>query len=34
VVVGSAIVRRMLEGTGPAELRRFVAALRDGIDRA
>jgi tryptophan synthase alpha chain len=34
VVVGSALVRRMLEGEGPEGAGEFVAALRAGIDRA
>lgn len=32
VIVGSALVRRMLEGAGPEEAGAFVAALRAGID--
>jgi tryptophan synthase alpha chain len=32
VVVGSAIVRRLLDGEGPEAAGRFVASLRTGID--
>jgi tryptophan synthase alpha chain len=32
VIVGSAVVRRQLEGTGPAEVGAFVASLRAGLD--
>jgi tryptophan synthase alpha chain len=32
VVVGSAVVRRMLEGDGPAGVGAFVASLREGLD--
>jgi tryptophan synthase alpha chain len=32
VIVGSALVRRLLEGAGPDEAAAFVAALRAGID--
>src|SRR3954452_8542910 len=32
VVVGSAVVRRMLEGQGPAGVGAFVASLREGLD--
>jgi len=34
VVVGSAIVRRLLDGAGPAGAGEFVASLRAGIDAA
>ena len=34
VIVGSALVRRLLEGGGPETARRFVAALRAGLDGA
>ena len=34
VVVGSAIVRRLLDGAGPAGVGEFVASLRAGIDAA
>jgi tryptophan synthase alpha chain len=34
VAVGSALVRRLLEGDGPEGAGEFVAALRSGIDRA
>jgi tryptophan synthase alpha chain len=34
VVVGSAIVRRLLDGEGPEGVGRFVASLRAGIDGA
>jgi tryptophan synthase alpha chain len=34
VVVGSALVRRLLEGEGPEGAQRFVAALRAGVDAA
>ena len=34
VVVGSAIVRRLLDGAGPAGAGAFVAELRAGIDAA
>ena len=34
VIVGSAVVRRQLEGTGPAEVGAFVASLRAGLDAA
>ncbi|HVL27938.1 MAG TPA: tryptophan synthase subunit alpha, partial [Acidimicrobiales bacterium] len=33
VIVGSALVRRVLEGAGPAGAAEFVAGLRAGIDR-
>ena len=33
VVVGAAIVRRVLEGAGPEAVGDFVAELRDGLDR-
>jgi tryptophan synthase alpha chain len=33
VVVGSALVRRLLEGHGPEGAAAFVAELRDGLDR-
>ncbi len=33
VIVGSALVRRLLEGGGPAEAERFVASLRRALDR-
>ena len=32
VIVGSALVRRLLDGGGPEEARRFVAALRAALD--
>ena len=32
VIVGSALVRRLLEGAGPEEAGRFVAGLRRGLD--
>lgn len=32
VIVGSAVVRRQLEGSGPAEVGSFVASLRSGLD--
>lgn len=32
VIVGSAVVRRQLEGSGPAEVGAFVASLRAGLD--
>ena len=34
VIVGSAVVRRQLEGAGPAEVGAFVASLRAGLDAA
>ena len=34
VVVGSAIVRRLLDGHGPEGVGEFVASLRTGIDKA
>jgi tryptophan synthase alpha chain len=34
VVVGSALVRRLLEGAGPDGAAEFVTSLREGIDRA
>ena len=34
VVVGAAIVRRLLEGAGPEGAGQFVASLRAGIDAA
>lgn len=34
VVVGSALVRRLIDGCGPEGAGAFVASLRDGIDRA
>ena len=34
VIVGSALVRRLLDGGGPAEAGDFVAELRAGVDRA
>jgi tryptophan synthase alpha chain len=34
VVVGSAIVRRLLDGAGPEGAGAFVASLRAGIDEA
>ena len=33
VIVGSALVRRLLDGGGPEEAARFVAELRAGLDR-
>lgn len=33
VIVGSAVVRRMLEGAGPEGVGEFVASLRAGLDR-
>jgi tryptophan synthase alpha chain len=33
VIVGSALVRRLLEGGGPEDAAAFVAALREGLDR-
>ncbi|MCP5029690.1 MAG: tryptophan synthase subunit alpha, partial [Actinomycetia bacterium] len=33
VIVGSALVRRILEGAGPEGAAEFVAALRAGLDR-
>ena len=33
VIVGSALVRRLLEGAGPAEAGAFVGGLREGLDR-
>lgn len=33
VVVGSALVRRLLEGGGPEEAGAFVASLREGLDQ-
>ncbi len=33
VIVGSALVRRLLEGVGPDGAADFVAALRAGLDR-
>jgi tryptophan synthase alpha chain len=33
VIVGSALVRRLLEGGGPEEAGAFVASLREGLDR-
>jgi tryptophan synthase alpha chain len=32
VIVGSALVRRLLDGGGPEEARVFVASLRDALD--
>jgi tryptophan synthase alpha chain len=34
VIVGAAVVRRILEGEGPEGVRQFVATLRDGVDRS
>jgi tryptophan synthase alpha chain len=34
VIVGAALVRRILEGAGPEGVRQFVATLRDGVDRS
>lgn len=34
VIVGSALVRRLLDGGGPDEARTFVASLREALDRA
>jgi tryptophan synthase alpha chain len=34
VIVGSALVRRLLDGGGPEEAATFVASLRDALDRA
>ena len=34
VIVGSALVRRLLDGGGPEEARAFVASLRDALDAA
>ncbi|MGB2757395.1 MAG: tryptophan synthase subunit alpha [Acidimicrobiia bacterium] len=34
VIVGSALVRRMIDGEGPLGVERFVAELRAGLDRA
>jgi len=34
VVVGSALVRRLLEGGGPEEAATFVASLRHALDDA
>jgi len=34
VIVGSALVRRLLDGGGPDEARAFVAALREALDAA
>lgn len=34
VIVGSAVVRRQLEGCSPSEIGAFVATLRDGLDIA
>jgi tryptophan synthase alpha chain len=34
VIVGSALVRRVLTGEGPEEARRFVAELRAALDAA
>jgi tryptophan synthase alpha chain len=33
-IVGTAIVRRVLEGQGPEELHAFVASLRAALDAA
>jgi tryptophan synthase alpha chain len=33
VVVGSALVRRLLDGGGPEEAGRFVRTLREAVDR-
>jgi len=34
VIVGSALIRRLLEGEGPEGAARFVAELRAGLDTA
>jgi tryptophan synthase alpha chain len=34
VIVGSALVRRLLDGGGPAAAGQFVAELRAGVDAA
>ena len=34
VIVGSALVRRLLDGGGPEEAATFVAALRGALDEA
>jgi tryptophan synthase alpha chain len=34
VAVGSAVMRRVLDGAGPAELGRFLARLRTALDGA